>query len=79
MSDASRSYPVVLFSPGVRSARYQSMTAIEELVSHGYIVVGMDHPYTSARVTFPDGRKVSYEAGPEFATSEELYQYNVEG
>ncbi|MEO2209640.1 lipase [Paenibacillus amylolyticus] len=79
MSDVSDKFPVVLFSPGVRSARYQSMTAIEELVSHGYIVVGMDHPYTSARVTFPDGRKVSYEAGPEFATSEELYQYNVEG
>ncbi|MCP1186737.1 lipase [Paenibacillus sp. 1781tsa1] len=79
ISDASPSYPVVLFSPGVRSARFQSMTAVEELVSHGYIVVGMDHPYTSARVTFPDGRKVSYEAGPEFATSEELYQYNVEG
>ena len=57
---------------------FQSMTAVEELVD-GYIVVGMDHPYTSARVTFPDGRKVSYEAGPEFATSEELYQYNVEG
>ncbi|MCP1131833.1 lipase [Paenibacillus polysaccharolyticus] len=79
MSNASSSYPVVVFSPGVRSARFQSMTAVEELVSHGYIVVGMDHPYTSARVTFPDGHKVSYDAGPEFATSEELYQYNVQG
>lgn len=79
MSNASRSYPVVLFSPGVRSARFQSMTAVEELVSHGYIVVGMDHPYTSAQVTFPDGHKVSYDAGPEFAASEELYQYNVQG
>ena len=38
MSNASSSYPVVLFSPGVRSARFQSMTAVEELVSHGYIV-----------------------------------------
>ncbi|MBU5354443.1 lipase [Paenibacillus barcinonensis] len=79
MSNVQSSYPVVLFSPGVRSARFQSMTAVEELVSHGYIVVGMDHPYTSARVTFPDGHAVSYEAGPEFATSEEQYQYNVEG
>lgn len=79
MSSASSSYPVVLFSPGVRSARFQSMTAVEELVSHGYIVVGIDHPYTSARITFPDGHAVSYDAGPKFARSEELYQYNVEG
>ncbi|GAS83893.1 alpha/beta hydrolase [Paenibacillus amylolyticus] len=79
MSTVQSKYPVLLFSPGVRSARFQSMTMIEELVSHGYIVVGIDHPYTSAQVTFPDGREVSYQADPEFATSAELYQYNVEG
>lgn len=79
VSAVESSYPVLLFSPGVRSARFQSMTAIEELVSHGYIVVGIDHPYTSAQVTFPDGHGVAYEANPEFDTSEELYQYNVQG
>lgn len=79
VSAAESNYPVLLFSPGVRSARFQSMTAIEELVSHGYIVVGIDHPYTSAQVTFPDGHVVAYEANPEFNTSKELYQYNVQG
>ncbi|WP_336764803.1 alpha/beta hydrolase family protein [Paenibacillus sp. USHLN196] len=79
MSATQSKYPVLLFSPGIRSARFQSMTMIEELVSHGYIVVGIDHPYTSARVTFPDRRTVPYEADPDFATSAELYQYNVEG
>lgn len=79
VSTAEASYPVVLFSPGIRSTRFQSMTAIEELVSHGYIVVGMDHPYTSARVAFPDGHSVYYEPDPEFAASAELYAYNVTG
>ncbi|MCG7385697.1 prolyl oligopeptidase family serine peptidase [Paenibacillus sp. ACRRY] len=79
VSAAESHYPVLLFSPGVRSARFQSMTAIEELVSHGYIVVGIDHPYTSARVTFPDGHAVAYKTDPEFGTSQELYQYNVKG
>ncbi|WP_419890081.1 alpha/beta hydrolase family protein [Paenibacillus xylanexedens] len=79
MSAVQSKYPVLLFSPGIRSARFQSMTMIEELVSHGYIVVGIDHPYTSAQVTFPDGRAVSYQADPEFATSGELYQYNIKG
>ena len=29
---------------------------IEELASHGYIVIGVDHPYSSRITAFPDGR-----------------------
>ncbi|RXZ83711.1 lipase [Paenibacillaceae bacterium] len=72
-------YPVLLFSPGIRSTRFQSMTAIEELVSRGYIVVGMDHPYTSAKVAFPDERSTYYKPDPEFPTSQALYDHNVKG
>ncbi|OPA79190.1 lipase [Paenibacillus selenitireducens] len=79
LSTNEAKYPVLVFSPGVRSTRFQSMTAIEELVSHGYIVVGMDHPYTSAKVTFPDGRAVIYEPEPQFPTSAELYENNIKG
>ncbi|WP_337035443.1 alpha/beta hydrolase family protein [Paenibacillus illinoisensis] len=79
LSAAQSKYPVLLFSPGVRSARFQSMTTIEELVSHGYIVVGIDHPYTSAQVKFLDGHVASYEPDPDYPTSEELYQHNIEG
>ncbi|OMF40389.1 alpha/beta hydrolase family protein [Paenibacillus peoriae] len=79
ISTTEAKYPVLLFSPGVRSTRFQSMTAVEELVSHGYIVVGMDHPYSSANVSFPDGRNISYTPEPEFTTSAELYENNVKG
>ncbi len=70
-------YPVLLFSPGIRSTRYQSLTLVEELASQGYIVVGMDHPYTSARVSLADGSHAAYVHEPEFAQSGELYDYNV--
>lgn len=81
LSAAEASYPVLLFSPGVRSTRFQSMTAIEELVSHGYIVAGIDHPYTSAKVSFPDGRTAFYQAGPEVpaSTPAEVYESNIVG
>ncbi|OMF40816.1 lipase [Paenibacillus sp. BGI2013] len=79
VSAAQSKYPVLLFSPGIRSTRFQSMTAIEELVSNGYIVVGIDHPYTSAQVTFSDGDVASYQPDPDFPTSKELYQYNIKG
>ncbi|WP_244562766.1 hypothetical protein [Paenibacillus uliginis] len=58
ISTAEKKYPVVLFSPGNSSTRFQSMTTVEELVSHGFIVVGMDHPYTAAKIVFPDGREI---------------------
>jgi dienelactone hydrolase len=34
------------------------MTMVEELVSRGFAVVGIDHPYGSAVAAFPDGRVV---------------------
>ena len=78
LSDTQQSYPVVLFSPGIRSTRFQSMTAVEELVSRGYIVVGMDHPYTSAHVELSNGNDAFYITEPEFYTSKQMYDLNVE-
>ncbi len=51
-------FPVLLFSPSSGGFRSQNTFEVEELVSQGYIVVGMDHPYSSSRVVFPDGRVV---------------------
>jgi len=53
-----RAFPVVLFSPAIGGSRYQNTFQMEELASHGFVVVGMDHPYSSANVVFPDGRRV---------------------
>jgi hypothetical protein len=53
-----RRFPVVLFShgDGVNSFSYTSL--IEGLVSHGYVVAGVEHTYSSAAVVFPDGRVI---------------------
>lgn len=49
-------FPVVLFSPGFRGYQDANTAQCEELASHGYIVVGMTHPYDNSVVQFPDGR-----------------------
>jgi predicted dienelactone hydrolase len=49
-------FPVLLFSPSSGGFRSQNTFEVEELASQGYIVVGIDHPYSSSRVVFPDGR-----------------------
>lgn len=55
LSEAVPKYPIVLFSPGVGGTRFQNMFQVEELASHGYIVVGIEHPYHSVATVFPDG------------------------
>jgi predicted dienelactone hydrolase len=52
------SFPVVFFSPSLNGFRNQNTFEVEELASQGYIVVAVDHPYTSSRVLFPDHRMV---------------------
>ncbi len=54
-ADLPEASPLILFSPGNNSTRYQNTAVIERLVSEGYTVVGVDHPYTSYDVKFLDG------------------------
>ncbi|MEJ5223945.1 MAG: hypothetical protein WHV44_05765, partial [Anaerolineales bacterium] len=49
-------YPVLIFSHGWNGFRAQSTFLMQDLASHGYIVVGMEHPYGSVLTVFPDGQ-----------------------
>jgi hypothetical protein len=55
VTSAPRPFPVVVYSPGNGSWRNASTALVEELVSHGFIVVTIDHPYDGEAVEFPDG------------------------
>ncbi|MFQ5408814.1 MAG: alpha/beta hydrolase family protein [Anaerolineales bacterium] len=74
VSRAETSYPVVVFSHGWTSIRSLHTTLAMELASHGYVVVGIDHPYGAAVTVFPDGRAVfvNEEALPFGAPDEEF-------
>jgi hypothetical protein len=51
-------FPLIVFSPGYDGV-YQIYTSfIEDLVSHGFIVASINHPYVSGITVFPDGRTV---------------------
>lgn len=45
----------VLFSPGYGVPRRFYTTFAEDLASHGYLVVTLDHPHDGSVVEFPDG------------------------
>jgi hypothetical protein len=53
-----KKFPLLLFSPGLKREFAAYTTLIEDLVSHGYIVASINHPYISGMTVFPDGRHV---------------------
>ncbi|MFH8788556.1 acetylhydrolase [Streptomyces roseoverticillatus] len=52
-ADAARRRPVLLYSPGGGDARTMGTGPAEELASHGYVVVTVDHPGDACEVEFP--------------------------
>ncbi|HEY9125922.1 MAG TPA: alpha/beta fold hydrolase, partial [Acidobacteriaceae bacterium] len=52
---AGAPFPILLLNPAWNGRRTYYMYLVEELVSHGYIVVGIDHTGNSGPTAFPDG------------------------
>lgn len=56
LSPEQRSYPLVVMRAGASLEVWNYSTLAEDLASHGYVVVGLDAPYRTGVVVFPDGR-----------------------
>ena len=55
IADNEGKYPVLLFGHRWAGSRIQNTFLIEDLASHGYVVVAVDHPLNAARVQLADG------------------------
>jgi dienelactone hydrolase len=55
-------FPVLIFLPGLGSSPFQYTGLIENLVSHGYAVAAINHPYDTGAFKFSDGSVVRYAA-----------------
>ncbi len=58
IADDRASYPVLIYLTGVDGFRSVSTFQIQELVSYGYIVVGLDQPGIAPSVPLPNGRQI---------------------
>lgn len=54
---AQGTFPVLIFSHGYGSNAYGYYSLLTELVSHGYIIINMNHTFESLGSTFPNGDK----------------------
>jgi dienelactone hydrolase len=76
VSPQQRSYPVVIMRAGASVEVWNYSTLAEDLASHGYVVVGIDAPYRTYVVVFPDGRVMrrTPENNPELCEDQEQAQ-----
>lgn len=62
IADDKHAFPVLIMLVGIMGSYRQIQTfQVEELASHGYVVVALDQPYVVAMVVFPDGRQAAYD------------------
>lgn len=62
MAAGGKRFPIILFSPGAQGFRQHNMFQVEELVSKGYVVAGIDHPRAATHVVLPGSRHVEFDA-----------------
>lgn len=63
-------FPVLIYSHGLVSSHEYSLAIIEEIVSHGYVVAAIEHPFSNLGVEFTDGR---FAAPNPYEMSQEVY------
>ncbi|MGP8173768.1 MAG: alpha/beta hydrolase family protein [Terracidiphilus sp.] len=55
IAPGKQQFPILLFSHGWGNPTFIYTAELEDIVSHGYIVAAVDHPYDTAFTLFPDG------------------------
>ncbi len=55
-------YPVLIFEPGLGPTVSDYTALLEDLASHGYIIIGINPTYSASVVVFSDGRVVEQSA-----------------
>jgi dienelactone hydrolase len=68
--NAGGPYPVILYNPGWMGERTEGTFQMEELASHGFVVIAIDHTFYGGLVEFPDGRVADSRNAPSLGSFE---------
>ena len=60
LAESKANFPVIIFSPGLSSSPFGYTAIIENLVSRGYAVAAINHPYDSGDFKFSDGQIIRF-------------------
>ena len=71
IAQSNEKFPILIFNHGNSFYAAQNSILMEELASHGYLVISIDHSYHASWVQFPDGDVAQYKSGMPMDFSEE--------
>lgn len=77
VADAEPTYPVILLSPGNATNVEFYASLAEELTSHGYVVIGLDHPYQVGAVRL-DGEVAVYAGDPPLSEAGQVIPARID-
>ncbi len=60
LDQSSTAFPLILFSPGFGGVNWINTFYLLEFASHGFIVIGINHPGTSAVTLLTNGSQVKF-------------------
>lgn len=75
-----KSFPLIVFSPGLGNSRLMYGAMAQSLASYGFVVITMDHPYDAAIVEYPDktvALAVDIESDEQIAADVVVRQHDV--
>lgn len=81
LAESNTKFPVIIFSPGLGSSPFSYTAIIENLVSRGYAIAAINHPYDSGDFKFSDGQIIRFDAekwnreAPKDWTAEQRKQF----
>lgn len=61
LAKSKTKFPVLIFSPGLGSSPFSYTVIIENLVSRGYVVAAINHPYDSGDFKFSGGEIIRHD------------------
>jgi predicted dienelactone hydrolase len=63
-------YPIVLYSPSWNGYRTDNTFQAEELASHGFVVIGLEHPCSVPMAVYPSGRVIHSNLSSDYTSSD---------
>ncbi len=75
LAETASKYPVLLFSHGFMGYKNQNTFQVEQLASHGYIVVGIEHAYSSVASVFPNQHVVKFDSEGKIGYEQMKYSF----
>jgi predicted dienelactone hydrolase len=70
IATAKTAYPVILYTPSWNGYQTDNTFGTQELASHGFVVIGLEHPCSVPMAIYPNGRVIHSNLSADYTSSD---------